>query len=241
MAKRAASSMPRLVEPRASPPPTRRDGLPASRPKLDVAGARTSAEQFISAGAGKASTSSRRNRWRSICHPARRGFSRLPVGATKPSAHVGSTTRRQARCRTSAGSGVPPAPTFTRLARDVSPLTRCTRDFGTSSRSARKASRQALALPSTGGAARRIFSASPCRPTTSVLRRAGLDVQRQNDAIRPPGAASSHAHAEGRAAQAAEHHQHHLQQQQQDQRRQVDAAERRNHPLERREQGRASG
>src|SRR6185369_6477369 len=66
-----------------------------------------------------------------------------------------------------AASGATPS-TRTRLAREVSPLTSVTADFGTPQNSARNAHKTALALPSTGGAARRSFIASPWRPANSV-------------------------------------------------------------------------
>ena len=55
----------------------------------------------------------------------------------------------------------------TRFCRFSSPLSRLTRLLATPKALPRKASRWALALPSTGGAVRRIFRRSPCSPANS--------------------------------------------------------------------------
>ena len=69
------------------------------------------------------------------------------------------------RCAVSAGAAM----TSSTLRREVWPLLRRIADFASPSRSATNAISAALALPSTGAAARRIFSASPWIPATSVL------------------------------------------------------------------------
>lgn len=56
----------------------------------------------------------------------------------------------------------------TRLCRDWPPCLSSTLRSGTSKRSAMKRSKASFARPSMGGAARRIFKASPCSPAISL-------------------------------------------------------------------------
>ena len=86
--------------------------------------------------------------------------SRSPAGASPGNLHP--TNLR------SISSAVIPT-TATNLLRELNPDTNVTCRLGTFSVSATYSSRHSFALLSTGGAARRIFSASPCRPTTSVF------------------------------------------------------------------------
>ncbi|MNT67821.1 hypothetical protein D3C72_2059920 [compost metagenome] len=61
----------------------------------------------------------------------------------------------------------------TRFCRFNSPLIKLTWLLDTPNALARNAIRYALALPSTGGAVRRILRRSPCSPAKSSLRAAG--------------------------------------------------------------------
>src|SRR5258706_226141 len=75
------------------------------------------------------------------------------------------------RARSASAVSIPAI--FTVLRRPVRPAAIVTALRGTDSRSARKRINSSLAARSTGGAAKRIFSASPWRPATSVARARG--------------------------------------------------------------------
>src|SRR5438094_5602473 len=114
--------------------------------------------------------------------------------------------------------------------RDDSPRTIVTLRNGTSKASERKRSNSAYALPSTGGAARRIFNASPCHPATSVRLAPGCTCRIKMTApflsratpavIAISGGEPEHDGLEPRQR----YHQHELQHDDQNQRREVERA-----------------
>src|SRR5687768_12174176 len=130
--------------------------------------------------------------------------------------------------------------TSTSLLRLASPPAMRTAERGTSSRPASSLTSASLAAPSTGGAARRTFSASPWRPTTS-LRDARGCTRTENRTLSPrcvtestprPGRASTSEHVDEADEQRADHP---LEQEPRDDRREVEHPERREHAAQRTE------
>ena len=116
-------------------------------------------------------------RWRRLCGRGRAAAAGIDPGARGETLAVADFVRLAERAARVRGAAVAPAgdpaadaaPSMrTIFRRDVSPRSSVTLRSGTPNASARKRSSSAFALPSTGGAARRILSASPCAPATSV-------------------------------------------------------------------------